>query len=59
MVQDLMTSSETNVNIRKSFESMKASGQLLSPDESAQKLVKILKLNSFENGDHVDFFDVE
>jgi hypothetical protein len=54
-----MTSSETNVNIRESFESMKTKGQLLSPEVSAQKLVKILKLNSFENGDHVDFFDVE
>ena len=59
MVQDVMTSSSTNVNIRGSFESMKSKGQLLSPDESAKKLVKILKLNSFENGDHVDFFDVE
>ena len=59
MVEDVMTSSSTNVNIRHSFESMKSKGQLLSPDESAKKLVKILKLNSFKNGDHVDFFDVE
>ena len=33
--------------------------QLLSPDESAKKLMKILNLNEFKNGDHVDFFDVQ
>ncbi len=38
---------------------MKTKEQLLTPDESAAKLVKLLKENKFKNGDHVDFFEVE
>ena len=33
--------------------------KVLSPDESAEKLIKILKENTFTSGSHVDYFDWE
>ena len=41
------------------FTNIKNTGSLLTPDESSKKLVKILNMDVYKNGDHVDFFDVE
>ena len=59
MVREVMSSLSTHPNILSSFEKMKTKEQLLTPDESAAKLVKLLKENKFKNGSHVDFFEVE
>ena len=59
MVREVMSSLSTHPNILSSFEKMKTKEQLLTPDESATKLVKLLKENKFKNGSHVDFFEVE
>ena len=59
MVREVMSSPSTHPNILSSFEKMKTKEQLLTPDESAAKLVKLLKENKFKNGSHVDFFEVE
>lgn len=34
-------------------------GQLVSPDMSAGVLVRLLHADIYENGAHVDYFDVE
>lgn len=59
MVQEVMNSFSTHPNILSTFEKMKSKEQLLTPDESGAKLIKILTLNKFKNGDHVDYFEVE
>ena len=33
-------------------------GKLLSCDTSVDKLISVLDRNSFESGDHIDFYDV-
>jgi hypothetical protein len=33
-------------------------GQLINPLDSARKLVSLLKNNSFEDGAHVDYYDL-
>lgn len=38
---------------------MKEQGTLLKPEQSAKKMIKLLEENSFENGAHIDYYDLE
>jgi hypothetical protein len=42
---------------RKAYTDMHADGKLVSPDESAEKMVMLLKADRFKSGSHVDYFD--
>ena len=57
MIEEVMTSSKTSSSIMEAFTNMKNTGTLLTSDQSSQKLVKILNMDVYKNGDHVDYFD--
>lgn len=41
------------------FKEMREKGTILKTDDSAEKLVRILKGNDFKSGAHIDFYDIE
>ena len=40
------------------FQDLFSSGKILSPKESAKKLMVLLQKNEFENASHIDFYDI-
>ena len=40
------------------YKEMHSDGKLVSPDVSASKLAELLAKDAYENGAHVDFYDV-
>jgi len=46
-----------NHEVVEMFNTSKEENKVLSPDESARKLLIILKENTFTSGSHVDYFD--
>ena len=42
-----------------SLTDMKSGGKLLSPEQSIARLIHLLRINSFESGAHVDYYDIE
>eukprot|EP01137_Pigoraptor_chileana_P036556 Opistho-2@32374 len=44
---------------RRAFEAMHNEGRLLTADESASVLVRLLVEGSFESGKHIDYYDVQ
>lgn len=63
MDTDMMTSIRTSETIlpetREYFKTLKETSKLVNPNDSADKLVSILLMNSYENGAHFDFYDEE
>lgn len=59
MIQDLLDDQNTHANIRNAFENMKKSNSLLTPEQSAKRLIEILNKpkGAFKSGDHIDYFD--
>ena len=59
MIQDLLDDKNTHANIRSAFENMKSSNSLLTPEQSAKRLIEILNKpkGAFKSGDHIDYFD--
>jgi len=59
MIKDLLDDKNTHSNIRNAFENMKASNSLLTPEQSAKRLIEILNKpkGAFKSGDHIDYFD--
>jgi len=43
---------------KKAYTDMHTESKLVSPDDSASKLVQLLVKNNFESGTHVDYYDV-
>jgi len=59
MIKDLLDDQGTHANIRSAFENMKKSNSLLTPEQSAKRMIEILNKpkGAFKSGDHVDYFD--
>ena len=55
--EDILKGSKTTQEVKEMFNKMRDEGNILDPDESAAKLVKILQQGDFESGQHVDFYD--
>jgi len=54
---DQICSTCGNQEIAEMFKTSKEQNKVLSPDESARKLMSILKENTFSSGSHIDYFD--
>ncbi|KAJ3179083.1 hypothetical protein HK101_010078 [Irineochytrium annulatum] len=48
-----------DVSLRQAFVKMHEESKLVSPENSAQILVDLLKANTFKNGSHIDYFNVK
>ena len=59
MVEGMMADPGFDQGVREGFEKMLSDKTILQPDQTAAKLVKILDKDSFESGQHVDYFDVD
>jgi hypothetical protein len=44
--------------LKKTFVDMHDKGELVDPSVSAEALYQLLKKDEFENGSHVDFYDL-
>jgi hypothetical protein len=59
MQKEIRESPTVDEETRKYFVSLKEESKLVDPDQSADKLIKIVLNSNYENGAHIDFFDVE
>merc|ERR1711874_505891 len=57
MITELLADQRTDPVVRTMFEDLKRSGALLKPEDSAGKLVALLRRRNFKSGDHVDYYD--
>jgi len=46
-----------DVKLREYFTDMFVSGKLVSPVDSAEKLFRVLVLDKYDSGQHVDYYD--
>ena len=58
-MQDQIRRSMPPCPTREIFENMHAEGKLVKVETSAGVLMRVLEQDVFENGSHVDFYDVE
>jgi len=59
MVKGMIDDPGADPTVKDGFKKLYADTAILQPDQTAEKLVKILDQNSFESGQHVDYYDVE
>jgi len=57
MVEEVMETCD-DPGVRQKFHDMHREGLLLNPRDSADKLVQLLERDAYENGAHIDFYDV-
>ncbi|KAJ3320565.1 hypothetical protein HDV06_005188 [Boothiomyces sp. JEL0866] len=48
-----------DVDLKKAFTNMHKENNLIKPRDSAQALVDLLEKNEFDNGSHVDYFEIK
>eukprot|EP00934_Nitzschia_sp_Nitz4_P000135 Nitzschia sp. Nitz4//scaffold1_size375055//202962//203830//NITZ4_000279-RA/size375055-augustus-gene-0.717-mRNA-1//-1//CDS//3329541054//135//frame0 len=53
MVQEIRSAPELDADLKKNFEQ-----PVLQPEWSARKLLRLLQENTFENGAHIDYYDL-
>ncbi len=58
MQKEIRESPTANEETKVFFNNMKEQGTLISPDLSAAKCVYLYKINNFENGAHLDYYDI-
>ena len=58
MTDILADSSLLDVNLHKFFVTSKREGNLVRVEDTATKLIQIMKSDEFESGAHIDYFDV-
>lgn len=59
MVKGMIGDPGGDPTVKDGFKKLYADTAILQPDQTAEKLVKILDQNSFESGQHVDYYDDE
>lgn len=52
------THARTHAHTRTIYKGMHAEGKLVSPDTSADKLAALITKDAYDNGAHVDFYDL-
>lgn len=57
MTEGVVRDEKAHDGLRKSFREMIENQTMLEPEQSAEKLVRVLDENAFESGDHVDYYD--
>ena len=45
--------------LKRQFREMFSEGRLVNPKDSARRLVRLLRRDQYENGAHVDYYDVD
>jgi sepiapterin reductase len=53
MVTDIRSASALDADLKPNFQT-----QLLDPEDSAKKLMRLLLINDFENGAHIEYYDL-
>lgn len=56
---DYVLAEAVNVNLKSVFQDFQTMNTLLTPEVTAKKCLKVLKLSKFSPGEHVDYFDDE
>lgn len=57
LVQSVLTDTNLHASIRDGYRKMIEDNTILSPKQSAQKLVEILNADTFKSGQHFDYYD--
>ncbi len=53
MVTEIRSAPALDADLKPNFQK-----QLLDPEDSAKKLIRLLLINDFENGAHIDYYDL-
>jgi len=56
---DLACKTTADPELNKVFNENKEKGQILSPEQTITKLVKVLGEKKYVNGEHIDYYDIE
>jgi len=59
MVKGMIADPGADPSVKGGFEKLYSDRAILQPEQTAEKLIKILDLDSFESGQHVDYYDVD
>ena len=59
MVKGMIADPGADPSVKEGFEKLYSDRAILQPEQTAEKLIKILDLDSFESGQHVDYYDVD
>jgi sepiapterin reductase len=57
MTQELSDSTDLDANLSQYFKNASSSGSLIDPWDSAQRLNQVLVQDTFDSGEHIDYYD--
>jgi sepiapterin reductase len=58
MTNELRTTEELDVGLKKYFRSAHEQEGLIPPEKTAAKLVRLIKEDEFQSGEHIDYWDI-
>lgn len=59
MQKEIRESATVDEETRKYFATMKEEKKLVNPDDSAEKMIRVILATNYDNGAHIDYFDTE
>lgn len=59
MQKEIRESATVDEETRKYFATMKEEKKLVNPDDSAEKMMRVILATNYDNGAHIDYFDPE
>ncbi len=59
MQKEIREAPTVDKDLQQIFIQMKENNQLIDPNVTSDKMIKILEQKLYKNGDHVDFYDIE
>ena len=57
MIENVINDENVHHGLKENFCNMIENKTILLPQQSAERLVKVLEENKFTSGDHVDYYD--
>jgi sepiapterin reductase len=58
MQKEIRESEHLDKETKELFQTMKDNNQLIDPNDSADKLSRLIISGSFESGSHIDYYDI-